>query len=144
MKIRWIGPPVDGGFHNNPLGVRRGQVIDTDGPDYLITETSLHDYLASHLAEKVGNASKVDKAVEKAVMPEQNTETATRDVPPEVLPEPEPLDEDDEKPLSASATKRHKVEDAAAKKSEEADHFPDKEFIDDLPEPKRPPRRPRR
>lgn len=91
MKIRWIGPSIDGGFHNNPLGVRRGQVLDTDGPDYLITEVSLRDYLSSHLAEEV--AAHHEPKVEKAVVPEHKTETAKLDVPAKLAAVPEPLDE---------------------------------------------------
>jgi hypothetical protein len=128
MKIRWIGPSVEGAFHNNFQGVKRGQVLDTDGPDYLITEVSLRDYLANGLAEVVGESPKV----EKAVVPEHKTETAKLDVDA-----PVPLDEDE--PLSPSAVKRHKEEDAAVKESEESPHFPEKEFVDDLPEVKRPP-----
>jgi len=99
MKIHWVGPGVQGTFHNNPLGIKSGHVIDT--ADYEFGEDGLQGYLDAGWAVKV----------------------------PQKAPEVESVSEP---PFIGGGTNL-----GGNVKGEP--HFPDKEWVDELPEAKRPP-----
>jgi hypothetical protein len=83
---------VLGGFHGNPNGVRRGDIVDLDA-------ASAERNVRSGYADYVAEAPKPVPPVEKAVAPEH--ETAKVEIPSEIaaLAKPKPLDEpQDEEP----------------------------------------------
>lgn len=83
MKLR-MKIDIGGTFHGRPEGVKRGDIVDVE--DWIAER-----YIANDYAEPV---SKSEAPVEKAVLPQDDVETASLDVPPDDDDdEPKPLDE---------------------------------------------------
>lgn len=92
MKIRM---KIDIGMFHNVDNVKRGDIVD-------VPEEFARRYIENDYAEAV---SKSEAPVEKAVLPQDDVETASLDVPPDDDDdddEPKPLDE----PAKKAPTKR--------------------------------------
>jgi len=110
MKIRWASSPIAGSFHNDPLGVQRGQVVDIDDVWAL-------GYIAGGQATPVGEKAK--EVV--ASVPEVEKDAF-------VHPEPKP-----EKPEPVIGGGGDMGGEAPGEP-----HFPDKEWVEELPDAVRP------
>jgi hypothetical protein len=114
MKIRWITSDIEGTFHNDPLGVHRGEVVDVD-------EMNAIRYIANGYAVPVSRADKAEYADIVPVPEPPSVAFGSEELPPSESPPSEPVTGTD---MGGDV--------------EPEPHFPDKEFVADLGEAVRP------